>query len=620
VVSAAGVTVALLLATPTLALAAGTVAGSGTTTTTVPAPCSPVHATTTTTTIPCPTTTTTTAPRPTTTTTKPAPTRSPRPTAKTKAPAKTTTTTRPPTTTTTTPKPPAKGVPKVPVGAPHFPPVKPGSPPPDPTASLQRVQADLAQLTAIDDYAPARAAIANSQQAVSLAATTLQAAVAAQSDAQAGQQGAQKHLDLATARVRSLAVSAYMGLGFLTPAAGPQPVQDSNTGTVNTPGGLNGPAAIDALEMLRLVGQRERHDLQSSRVSARQAAQRTQAAARQVAGAQASLRAAQSALSASTQTLALVTRAATTPGLAASLGLFGPAVGQSTTGVSLPTGPAAGLSAAAAPVSLSPTPTTTIATLSNPAGGVGPAGGMGSSSPTSPSILGPSVLSGNEMARWFASTKRKAHTTVPITQLANDYATAGQQTHVRADLAFAQSIVETGFFSFPSGGQLTPKDNNFAGIGACDSCAHGWRFSNALIGVTAQMQLLDAYASPGPVLTNLVGDVGIGGCCPTWMELAGTWASSLQYGISIMTIYHQMLAWVIPQRLIAAGLLAPPRAVPARAPALAGGVTAQAGGYGSGAAQASAPVSLTAQPDLAAQAVRPPGPSSPPSGPGTAHG
>ena len=43
-----------------------------------------------------------------------------------------------------------------------------------------------------------------------------------------------------------------------------------------------------------------------------------------------------------------------------------------------------------------------------------------------------------------------------------------------AIVAFAQSILETGYFSFPGGGQLVPSDNNFAGIGACDSCAAGW--------------------------------------------------------------------------------------------------------------------------------------------------
>jgi hypothetical protein len=50
------------------------------------------------------------------------------------------------------------------------------------------------------------------------------------------------------------------------------------------------------------------------------------------------------------------------------------------------------------------------------------------------------------------------------------------------------------------------------------------------------------------------------------MALAGKWASSLVYGISIMTIYHHMLAWVIPQRLVAAGLLAPMAPAPAKGP------------------------------------------------------
>jgi hypothetical protein len=354
------------------------------------------------------------------------------------------------------------------------------------------------------------------------------------------------------------------------------------------------------MEMLRLVGQRERQDLRASRVTVRQAARTTRAAAQKVADARSSLSAAQSALSGTTQTLALVTRAAITPGLAATVTLpnFG-ADPYQTTGVNLPPGgPVAGQSAAPAPVSPTSASTTSIATTatSNPGdwAATGPA-------PTSPSILGPAVLSGAELARWFASTHRKAHITVPIPQLANDYAAAGQQTDVRADLAFAQSVVETGFFSFPAGGQLVPRDNNFAGIGACDTCAHGWSFPNALTGVTAQMQLLDAYASSQRVPTNLVGDVGVGGCCPTWIELAGTWASSLQYGISIMTVYDQMLSWVIPQRLIAAGLLAPPKPAPARVATLA----SQAKGAGKAApASRVAPV-LTAQPALAAQAVKP---------------
>ena len=41
---------------------------------------------------------------------------------------------------------------------------------------------------------------------------------------------------------------------------------------------------------------------------------------------------------------------------------------------------------------------------------------------------------------------------------------------------------------------VRPYNNNFAGIGACDSCGNGFQFSSALNGVRAQIQLLRNYA------------------------------------------------------------------------------------------------------------------------------
>jgi hypothetical protein len=171
-----------------------------------------------------------------------------------------------------------------------------------------------------------------------------------------------------------------------------------------------------------------------------------------------------------------------------------------------------------------------------------------------PSVLGPSLLTAGELAGWYASTRSRANTTVSMPELAADYLAAGKETGVRADVAFAQSIVETGYFGFPSYGQLTKADNNFAGIGACDTCASGWSFPSALTGVTAQMELLEAYASPVAVATPLIGSVGIGGCCTTWMALSDHWATNPGYGIEILRVYTRILDWVIPRRLVAAGL------------------------------------------------------------------
>ena len=70
----------------------------------------------------------------------------------------------------------------------------------------------------------------------------------------------------------------------------------------------------------------------------------------------------------------------------------------------------------------------------------------------------------------------------------------GNRYLVRGDIAFAQSIVETGWFNFPDYGIVKPQNNNFAGIGACDSCGNGFQFGSALSGVRAQIQLLRNYA------------------------------------------------------------------------------------------------------------------------------
>ena len=175
-----------------------------------------------------------------------------------------------------------------------------------------------------------------------------------------------------------------------------------------------------------------------------------------------------------------------------------------------------------------------------------------------PTILGRPVLSAREIAQWFASTQAVANATVPISTLVGYYMDAGRLTGVRGDLAFAQSVVETGGFSFPSYGQDPAQYNNFAGIGACGKCKHGWKFSSARAGVLAQERLLSEYAAPagyhgwpgGPVPGQ-----GVVGCCQTWMSLGGVWASNPNYGYDILSVYKEMLDWVIGQELQTSGLM-----------------------------------------------------------------
>ncbi|MGH9057872.1 MAG: glucosaminidase domain-containing protein [Acidimicrobiales bacterium] len=436
-------------------------------------------------------------------------------------------------------------------GPPSTAPQGPPPPPPDPKPILTAVDTNLAQLTAIDEVKSEQATVTSRQQDVAVATAAVQSEQAVLTAAEGTQKAAQAKVNKADDRLRNLALAAYMGLGYATPAAGPQGAGSDPLATVSTPGGLTGTAAADAEVMLRLVAEKARHDVSTSQEALARAVHATGGAQAALGQAGSQLSQANSALAAAQKDLVLVTKAATDPTFAASVGLLGIPGAEQGAGA---TAPAAG----AGPDQ------TALASASRPVAGISSVAN-GAAVP-SPTILGPAVLTGADLANWFASTGHTANTTVPMAQLAADYQAAGQQTGVRDDLAFAQSIVETGFFSFPAGGQLTPQDNNFAGIGACDSCTHGWSFPDAQTGVGAQMELLEAYASPKPIPTPLVGPVGVGGCCPTWMDLAGKWASSLVYGISIMTIYNQMLTWVIPQRLQQAGLATP---APAPAPASA---------------------------------------------------
>ena len=70
------------------------------------------------------------------------------------------------------------------------------------------------------------------------------------------------------------------------------------------------------------------------------------------------------------------------------------------------------------------------------------------------------------------------------------YFEEGTAEHVAAELAFAQSILETGSFGHAL-------DNNYAGIGACDSCNGQIAFPTPRDGVRGQIQLLRNYADPG---------------------------------------------------------------------------------------------------------------------------
>ncbi len=166
-----------------------------------------------------------------------------------------------------------------------------------------------------------------------------------------------------------------------------------------------------------------------------------------------------------------------------------------------------------------------------------------------PTIMGETLLSPEDLAA-FSARRSGAAPSVDLLELARLFVLEGTAEGVRADIAWAQSILETGNFGY-RGSMVATSDNNYAGIGACDSCSGGFRYGTPQMGVRAQVQLLHTYADDNLTASDLAfppagkppESSSVRGCCDTWMELSGVWATGPGYGVKILTIYNDMLAF-----------------------------------------------------------------------------
>lgn len=168
-------------------------------------------------------------------------------------------------------------------------------------------------------------------------------------------------------------------------------------------------------------------------------------------------------------------------------------------------------------------------------------------------IMGPTVLTADEMASWVKSSGSPPRLAggMTIQLIAQMYVDEGNAEHVRGDVAFAQASIETGGFTAGA------TDNNFSGLGACDGCGGQNRFPTALDGIRAQIQLLKAYAGGGP-LTNppspywwnpdpiaaakAYNSFGGTGSASSWRQMGGgKWASDGGYASKVLGAYDKMI-------------------------------------------------------------------------------
>lgn len=177
-------------------------------------------------------------------------------------------------------------------------------------------------------------------------------------------------------------------------------------------------------------------------------------------------------------------------------------------------------------------------------------------------VMGESQLNSRQMAAWFRSTGQTAHLSggTTIDDLTALYIDEGSAATIRGDLAFAQAIIETGSF-----GHAT--DNNYAGIGACDSCRGEPSFPSPRAGVRAQVQLLRSYADPASTAANLgnppdptlfgqdpaaavntFNNFTLKGKVPLWNQMGhGNWATDPSYAGKVLKIYLRMVMFANQQ-------------------------------------------------------------------------
>jgi N-acetylmuramoyl-L-alanine amidase len=120
-------------------------------------------------------------------------------------------------------------------------------------------------------------------------------------------------------------------------------------------------------------------------------------------------------------------------------------------------------------------------------------------------IMGEAHATAQQMALFCRSKNAEPKlTSCTLEQLAEIFLEEGKAEGVRGDVAFAQSLHETGYFKF--GGIVLPSQNNYAGIGALNGNATGQAatFPDPRTGVRAQIQHLKAYASTEPLVNTCI--------------------------------------------------------------------------------------------------------------------
>lgn len=164
-------------------------------------------------------------------------------------------------------------------------------------------------------------------------------------------------------------------------------------------------------------------------------------------------------------------------------------------------------------------------------------------------IMGQAQASVDQMRSYIKKVNPKVSDSV--IKMIPLYITEGATEGVRGDIAFAQSCLETGNFTF-SGSAVTLNQNNFCGMGVTSTGMKGNSFKTPAEGVRAQIQHLQAYACTDRLKQKCVDPRYTyvnRGCaeCVEWLGIQENphhygWAAGKDYGQKIIQILNSILS------------------------------------------------------------------------------
>lgn len=184
-------------------------------------------------------------------------------------------------------------------------------------------------------------------------------------------------------------------------------------------------------------------------------------------------------------------------------------------------------------------------------------------------IMGESQAAVEQMVSFFKSSGsaypayyEEEPRSTTLEDFARLYYESCQREGVRAEVAWAQMCLETGFLKY---GNLVSKEQfNFAGLGATGPGEPGFDFSTAygndahgiLMGIVGHVQHLKCYASSDPVMM-FIGDASdpenAKPVDPRWMDelrstapsvelLDGRWAASVDYAANLVNFTNGIIS------------------------------------------------------------------------------